>query len=143
MTDRQILLAKFFLFLNPIIISWIRFKTVVLYGATQTDDRKFDTVIRPYVSCKTHYSGNGESFHCSVDHLSATEYFLHPLGNKFLSCNLSRQFLVMIIFYTLSHLSVHVVNRQLPENRKSIPKYFKGKQLLKKCDPPDFKFSLW
>ena len=42
----------------------------------------------------------------------------------------------MIIFYTLSHLSVHVVNRQLPENRKSIPKYFKGKQLLKKCNPP-------
>ena len=24
-------------------ISWIRFKTVVLYGAKQTDDRNFDT----------------------------------------------------------------------------------------------------
>ena len=35
--------------------------------------------------------------------------------------------------WTLSHLSAHVVNRLLPENRKTIPN-------LKKCNPPDFKF---
>ena len=33
--------------------------------------------------------------------------------------------------YTLSHLSVYVVNRLLHENRKSIPKILSGKKLLK------------
>ena len=37
-TFRQILLEKNFLFLDPMNISWIRFKTVVLYGAKQMDD---------------------------------------------------------------------------------------------------------
>ena len=33
----------------------------------------------------------------------------------------------------MSHLSVHVVNRLLRENRKSIPKFLSGKKLFKKC----------
>ena len=37
-TFRQILLDKIILFLDPMNIPWIRFKTVVLYGAKQTDD---------------------------------------------------------------------------------------------------------
>ena len=36
-----------------------------------------------------------------------------------------------IILPKLSHLSVHVVNRLLRENRKSIPKFFHGKKSLK------------
>ena len=32
---------------------------------------------------------------------------------------------------SLSHLSAHIVNRLLRENRKSIPKFLSGKQLLK------------
>ena len=40
----------------------------------------------------------------------------------------------------LSHLSAHVINRLLHENRKSIPKIFNGKKTSKKCNPPDFKF---
>ena len=32
---------------------------------------------------------------------------------------------------SLSHLSVHVVNRLLRENRKSIPKFLSGKKLFK------------
>ena len=39
-----------------------------------------------------------------------------------------------------SHLSVHVVNHLLRENRETIPKFLSGKNLLKKCNPPDFKF---
>ena len=31
----------------------------------------------------------------------------------------------------MSHLSEHMVNRLLLENRKSIPKFFNGKKLLK------------
>ena len=37
-TFRQILLDKISPLLDPMNISWIRFKTVVLYGAKQTDD---------------------------------------------------------------------------------------------------------
>ena len=33
--------------------------------------------------------------------------------------------------YTLSHLSLHVLNRPLRENRKFIPKCFNGKRLFK------------
>ena len=40
----------------------------------------------------------------------------------------------------MSHLSAHVVNRLLPEHRKSVPKFLNGKKLLKKGNPPDFKF---
>ena len=40
----------------------------------------------------------------------------------------------------LSHLSAHTVNRLSRENRKSIPNIFNGKKLLKKCNPPDFRF---
>ena len=50
-TFRQILLDKIFFFLDPMNISWIRFKTVVLYGAKQTDD-----VLR-YVKKKTDHIG--------------------------------------------------------------------------------------
>ena len=41
----------------------------------------------------------------------------------------------------MSQLSVHVVNRLLRENWKSIPK-FKAVKTLKKCNPLDFKFDL-
>ena len=41
----------------------------------------------------------------------------------------------------MSHLSVHMVNRLLRENQKSIPNIFNGKN-FKKCNPPDFKFYL-
>ena len=41
---------------------------------------------------------------------------------------------------TLSHLSVHMVNRLLRENRKTIPKFLSGEKLFKKCHPSDFKF---
>ena len=37
-TIGQILLDKIFLFLDPMNIAWIRFKTVILYAAKQTDD---------------------------------------------------------------------------------------------------------
>ena len=40
----------------------------------------------------------------------------------------------------LSHLSAHVVNRLLCENRKYISNFFNGKKLFKKCNPPDFRF---
>ena len=36
-TIQQIVLAKIFFFLNPLYISEIKFKTVVLYGEKQTD----------------------------------------------------------------------------------------------------------
>ena len=39
-----------------------------------------------------------------------------------------------------SHLSVHVVNRLLRENQKSIPNFLSGKKAFKKCNPQDFKF---
>ena len=37
-TFREILQDKIFLFVDPMNISWIRFKIVVLYGVKQTDD---------------------------------------------------------------------------------------------------------
>ena len=42
----------------------------------------------------------------------------------------------------LSHLSAHVVNSLLRENRKYIPICFNGKKGFKKCNLPDFKFYL-
>ena len=38
---------------------------------------------------------------------------------------------VVVLKKNSSHLSVHLVNRLLSENRKSIPKTIKGKNLLK------------
>ena len=38
---------------------------------------------------------------------------------------------ITIATLNLSHLSVHVVNRLLHENRKSIPKFLSGKKLFK------------
>ena len=40
-------------------------------------------------------------------------------------------FCAIFILPKLSHLNAHVVNRLLRENRKSIPKLFNGKKLLK------------
>ena len=40
----------------------------------------------------------------------------------------------------LSHLSVHVVNRLLRENQKSIPNFLSGKKPFQNCNPQDFKF---
>ena len=48
-TFRQILLDKIFLFLDPMNISWIRLKTVVLCGAKQTDDVLGYWKSRPYL----------------------------------------------------------------------------------------------
>ena len=43
----------------------------------------------------------------------------------------------------MSHLSAHVVNRLLRENRKSIPNCFNNKKLFfLKFNSPDFKFYL-
>ena len=47
-TFRQLLLDKTFLFLDPMNISWIRFKTVVLYRAKQMDDILGYGKNRPY-----------------------------------------------------------------------------------------------
>ena len=43
---------------------------------------------------------------------------------------------------TLFHLSGHVANRLLREQRKTIPKFLSGKKkkTFKKCNPPDFEF---
>ena len=38
----------------------------------------------------------------------------------------------------MSHLSAHVVNRRLRENRKTILKFLSGKNTFQKCNPPDF-----
>ena len=43
---------------------------------------------------------------------------------------------------TLSHLSAHVVNRLLRENRKSIPQQKLMVKTFKNCNPNDFKFYL-
>ena len=46
----------------------------------------------------------------------------------------------LLLKTTLSHLSAHVVNRLLRENRKTIPKFLSGKKTFQKYNPPDFKF---
>ena len=48
--------------------------------------------------------------------------------------------LLPCIVESLSHLSVHMVNRLLRENWKTIPNFLSGKKTFKKCNPPDLKF---
>ena len=54
-----------------------------------------------------------------------TNFFLRLNAQSILKSNLKTN------MYTLSHLRVHMVNRLLHENRKSIPKCFNGKKLFK------------
>ena len=39
----------------------------------------------------------------------------------------------------LFHLSAHLVNHLIVENRKAIPKFLSGKRTFQKRNPPDFK----
>ena len=47
---------------------------------------------------------------------------------------------ITIAILNLSHLSAHVVNRLLHQNRKPIPIFLSVKKTFQDCNPPDFKF---